>query len=144
VKDNRPAIDDSCVIRNVSRLLTEEPALEAVAFATKTKRLQMATLGNDTGGRLAQRVAEALAPPEGAACGVVGADGICPKCGVAPSTHAEIGRVVVKQIMGNTLVEKQTCPTSVKFWHWSDLRWPKFVPREAHHLTAEHTHDESE
>ena len=132
------------MIRNVARLLTEEPALEAVAFATKTKRLQMATLGNDTGGRLAQRVAEALSPADGASCGIVGADGICAKCGVAPSKHAEIGRVVVKQVMGNTLVEKQTCPTSVKFWQWRDLRWPKFVPREAHHLTAAHAHAEDE
>ena len=144
MNSNGHANDDSCVIKNVARLLTEEPALEAVAFATKTKRLQMATLGNDSGGRLAQRVAEALAPPDGASCGIVGDDGICAKCGIAPAAHAEIGRVVVKQVMGNTLIEKQTCSTSVKFWQWSDLRWPKFVPREAHPLTADHGHDENE
>ncbi len=138
---------DGCVVENVARVLAEEPRLEAVAFESKSRKLAMATLGKDPGERLARRVAEAVHhQPAGSRCSVADADGNCAECGASVDTRAGQNRVVVKRVLGNTLVEKQTCTTAIHFWRWQDLRWPKFVPRELELLPAkgadhDHEHD---
>ncbi len=132
---------DDCMVENVARVLAEEPRLEAVAFESKSRKLAMATLGKDPGERLARRVAEAVHhQPAGSRCSVADASGNCEECGASIDARAGQGRVVVKQVLGNTLVEKQTCSTAIHFWRWQDLRWPKFVPRELELLPA-HEHD---
>ncbi len=120
----------SCVVENVARILSEEPRLEAVAFEAKTRKLAMATLGADTGERLAKRVADAVSQPHGSRCGVPDAGGSYTQCGAQIGSRTAPGRVVVKHVLGNTLIEKQTCSTAIHFWRWQALRWPKFVPRK--------------
>jgi Cd2+/Zn2+-exporting ATPase len=119
----------SCVVENVARILAEEPRLEAVAFEARSRKLAMATLGADPGQRLAKRVSDAVNQPTGSRCGVAAVDGSCSQCGESIGSRATPGRVVVKQVLGNTLIEKQTCSTAIHFWRWQALRWPKFVPR---------------
>ena len=131
----------SCVVENVARILAEEPRLEAVAFEAKTRKLAMAILGADTGERLAKRVAAAVNQPHGSRCGVANANGSCSQCGAQIGSMGAPGRVVVKQVLGNTLIEKQTCSTAIHFWRWEALRWPKFVPRKIEALPA-HSQDE--
>ena len=135
---------DDCAVENVARILSEEPRLEAVAFGPQTRKLSMATLGTDPGERLARRVTEAVHhQKKGSQCSVAGDDGRCAECGETMDARAGRGRVVVKRVLGNTLVEKQTCQTAVRFWRWQDLRWPKFVPRELELLPARsHGHDD--
>ena len=135
-----PAAD--CVVENVARVLAEEPRLEAVAFEAKTRKLAMATLGHDPGDRLARRVAEAMHQPAGSGCGVADGSGNCVQCGSPVDSRASQsgGRVVVKQVLGNTLIEKQTCTTAIHFWRWQNVRWPKFVPRAMELLPADHAH----
>ena len=134
---------DDCAVENVARVLAEEPRLEAVAFESRSRKLAMATLGRDPGDRLARRVAEAVHHQKaGSRCSVAGADGNCAECGAPVEVRAGKGRVVVKRVLGNTLVERQTCQTAVRFWRWQDLHWPKFVPRALELLPArEHGHD---
>ena len=133
----------SCVVENVARILAEEPRLEAVAFEAKTRKLAMAILGADTGERLAKRVADAVNLPGNSRCGVADADGSCSQCGAQVGARTGAGRhgVVVKQVLGNTLIEKQTCSTAIHFWRWQALRWPKFVPRKLE-TPAPHAADE--
>jgi hypothetical protein len=108
----------SCVISEVSRILQEEPRLEAVALSEDRQRLSIATLGPDDNNRLADRVSQAVA--EGMAdCGHLSEAGVCSACGEKPSTQVRGSRVVVKEVLGNTLIEKQTCPTAISFWKWS-------------------------
>jgi Cd2+/Zn2+-exporting ATPase len=133
--------EHSCVVENVARILAEEPRLEAVAFEARTRKLAMATLGADTGQRLAKRVSDAVNQPTGSRCGVAAVDGSCSQCGAPIGSRATPGRVVVKQVLGNTLIEKQTCSTAIHFWRWQALRWPKFVPRALEALPA-HAADE--
>jgi Cd2+/Zn2+-exporting ATPase len=125
-----PQEPHSCVVENVARILAEEPRLEAVAYEARTRKLAIATLGADTGERLAKRVSDAVNQPHGSRCGVADADGSCSQCGAQIGTRATTGRVVVKQVFGNTLIEKQTCSTAIHFWRWQRLRWPKFVSRK--------------
>ncbi len=142
------AAGGACVVENVARVLAEEPRLEAVAFESKSRKLAMATLGNDPGARLARRVTEAVHhQPAGSRCSVADADGNCAQCGATLDSRAGQNRVVVKRVFGSTLVEKQTCTTAIHFWRWQNLRWPKFVPRELELLPAkgaEHDHGEGE
>src|SRR3954462_6071181 len=65
-----------CVYEKVARLLTEEPQLEAVAFQPKNQLLSIATLGDDAGHRIGDRVREAVADRE-RQCGVLDARGNC-------------------------------------------------------------------
>lgn len=118
-----------CVIREVSKILGEEPQLEAVALSAPEKKLSIATLGEDRDERLAGRVSQAVGEGIGH-CGELAADGRCVACGGKPSGQVEGPRVVVKSVLGNTLIEKQTCPTAISFWKWVSLKWPQYAPRE--------------
>ncbi len=146
------ATADDCVVENVARVLAEEPRLEAVEFEAKTRKLAIATLGDDPSQRLAQRVSDAINGPATSRCGVRAANGTCEQCGESFGLRAreDRGRVVVKHVSGRTLIEKQTCPTALTFWRWQNVRWPKFVPREvtlptAHaHAEGGHHHDDDE
>jgi len=118
-----------CIIREVSRILDEEPGLEAVALSVEDRKLSIATLGGDQEARLAGRVSEAVG--EGAAeCGQLSVDGTCAVCGGRPASQVSSARVVVKTVHGNTLIEKQTCSTAISLWKWISVRWPKYIPRE--------------
>lgn len=112
-----------CVYRKVARLMTEEPQLEAVAFQSKNQLLSVATLGDDRGRRIADRVSEAVAERE-SGCGVLDARGNCEQCGEPPSRQVGTANVVVKDVLGSTVIEKLTCRTAVGFWQWNAVGWP--------------------
>ena len=120
-----------CTLREVSKVFTEEPRLEAVALNKNERAVSIATLGMDKGGRLAGRVSEALAESK-QTCGSIKNDGICSSCGSRLSDVPDGGRIIVKQIFGNTLIEKNTCTTAISLWHWCHMKWPKYAPREHH------------
>ncbi len=119
----------TCVIREVSKILAQEPRLEAVALSAHDKKLSMATLGRDENGRLAGRVSQAVSEGE-EACGQLTPEGNCSACGEKPVGQIHGARVVVKTVHGSTLIEKQTCSTAISFWKWVALKWPKYAPRE--------------
>ncbi|MGI8436953.1 MAG: HAD-IC family P-type ATPase, partial [Chthoniobacterales bacterium] len=114
---------EHCVYRDVARLLTEEPQLEAVAFQQKKQLLSIATLGDDRSQRIAGRVSEAVADREGQ-CGVLDAKGNCSQCGEPPARKVGTANVVVKEVLGSTVIEKLTCRTAVGFWQWNPVNWP--------------------
>ena len=127
------------MIREVSRILEEEPRLEAVALGESQRKLAIATLGPDDDHRLADRVSQAIA--QGMEdCGHLTEGGVCSACGGKPSTQVRSSRVVVKEVLGSTLIEKQTCPTAISFWKWIAVKWPKYAPRE--HRPFAQTDDE--
>jgi Cd2+/Zn2+-exporting ATPase len=128
-----------CVIREVSKILDEEPCLEAVALSQDQEKLSIATVGFDHNHRLADRVSRAVstALPD---CGRLSRDGVCGVCGERLGTQVGSSRVVVKDVLGSTLVEKQTCTTAISFWKWVALKWPKYAPRE--HKPFAHGDDE--
>jgi Cd2+/Zn2+-exporting ATPase len=120
-----PKRDDAhCVYKQVARLLAEEPRLEAVAFQPKNHLLSIATLGDDRGQRIGDRVSEVVAERE-QQCGILDARGICEQCGEAPSRKVGDANVVVKDVLGSTVIEKLTCRTAVGFWRWNPVRWPR-------------------
>ncbi|MGI8820693.1 MAG: heavy metal translocating P-type ATPase [Chthoniobacterales bacterium] len=113
-----------CVYRKVARLLTEEPQLEAVAFQSKNQLLSIATLGDDRGQRIGQRVSEAVADRE-QQCGVLDKLGNCEQCGEPPARKFGDANVVIKDVLGSTVIEKLTCRTAVGLWRWNSVGWPR-------------------
>jgi Zn2+/Cd2+-exporting ATPase len=65
---------------------------------------------------------------------------VCSVCGEKPGAQVGSARVVVKDVLGSTLVEKQRCSTAISFWKWVALKWPKYAPRE--HKPFAHGDDE--
>src|SRR4051794_9816302 len=116
--------DAHCVYKQVARLLAEEPQLEAVAFQPKNHLLSIATLGDDRGQRIGDRVSGVVAGRE-EQCGILDANGICEQCGEPPSRKVGDANVVVKDVLGSTVIEKLTCRTAVGFWRWNPVRWPR-------------------
>jgi Cd2+/Zn2+-exporting ATPase len=86
-------------------------------------------LGPDEGHRLADRVSEVIANRSADSGNLTAAD-VCAVCGASPSARVKSSRVVVKDVFGSTLIEKQTCPTAISFWRWIAVKWPKYAPRE--------------
>ncbi|MDQ6626457.1 MAG: cation-transporting P-type ATPase, partial [Verrucomicrobiota bacterium] len=120
-----PALDDAhCVYKNVARLMAEEPQLEAVAFQPRNQLLSIATIGGDHGNRLADRVSEAVAERQ-RQCGMIDERGNCEQCGEPPSRKVGDANVVVKEVLGSTVIEKLTCRTATGFWKWDKVRWPR-------------------
>ena len=119
-----PREDANCVYRNVARLLSEEPQLEAVAFQPKNQLLSIATLGDDRSHRIADRVSEAVGDRQ-AQCGILDARGNCEQCGEPPARKVGTANVVVKEVLGSTVIEKLTCRTAVGFWQWNAVGWPR-------------------
>lgn len=117
-----------CAIDELAKLVAEEPRLEAVAFETKRRRLSIATLGKAEAGRLSDAVEELFADrPEG--CSQPDAQSRCTACGEALDAPSQEPRVVIKRVLGSTLIEKNTCPTAVSLWRWVRLKWPRYSPR---------------
>ncbi|MGI9088516.1 MAG: heavy metal translocating P-type ATPase [Chthoniobacterales bacterium] len=116
--------DMHCVYRQVARLLAEEPQLEAVAFQPKNQLLSIATLGDDRSQRIGERVSEVVAERK-QQCGILDARGNCEQCGEPPSSKVGDANVVVKDVLGSTVIEKLTCRTAVGFWQWNNVRWPR-------------------
>lgn len=119
-----PRSDDHCVYKNVARLMAEEPQLEAVAFQPRNQLLSIATIGGDRGSRLADRVSEAVAERR-KQCGMIDASGNCEQCGEPPSRKVGDANVVIKEVLGSTVIEKMTCRTATRFWKWDKVRWPR-------------------
>ncbi|HEX8280381.1 MAG TPA: HAD-IC family P-type ATPase, partial [Chthoniobacterales bacterium] len=86
--------------------------------------LSIATLGDDRSQRIAGRVSEAVAERE-QQCGVLDKRGNCEQCGEPPSRKVGDANVVVKDVLGSTVIEKLTCRTAVGFWQWNKVTWPR-------------------
>ena len=120
-----PSLDDAhCIYKNVARLLAEEPQLEAVAFQPRNQLLSIATIGSDRGQRIADRVSDAVAERQ-KQCGIIDGSGNCEQCGEPPSRKVGDANVVVKEVLGSTVIEKLTCRTATRFWQWNKVRWPR-------------------
>ncbi len=50
--------------------------------------------------------------------------GNCSQCGEPPARKVGTANVVVKEVLGSTVIEKLTCRTAVGFWQWNPVSWP--------------------
>ena len=137
-----PHPDDHCLVHSVADALAAEPALEAVTIDRSERRIAVATLGrvNDQGlgDRIANTVRRAEEMPGEQRCCLLEGHADCREC-VWPDRPVERDGLVIKQEASRMTISRVTCPTAPRFWRWSDVPWPKLVPRQ-----VEIPEDESE
>ncbi|MGC9941391.1 MAG: heavy metal translocating P-type ATPase [Verrucomicrobiota bacterium] len=122
-----------CLARSVADTLAEEPAVEAVTIDPAHKKLSVATLGrtdlDKLTARLTNKFNSAQAGDLNHACSLFTGKTDCAVCG-SPLSENERQRITIQQDGDATTIARVTCPTAPKFWRWSELPFPKIVPRE--------------
>ena len=124
---------EQCLARSVADTLAEEPTLEAVTIDSAHKKLSVATLGRTDVDKLAARLTNkfnsAQAGDLNHACSLLSGKSDCAVCG-SPLSEIERKRITIQQDGDATTIARVTCPTAPKFWRWSEIPFPKIVPRE--------------
>ncbi|WP_050785784.1 heavy metal translocating P-type ATPase [Pedosphaera parvula] len=137
--------ESKCLARAVSRVLADEPALEAVTVNRVERTISVATLGKADVPRLTQKISETIeqaeAEAERIACGLISGDGDCTGCSV-PLDAREKQAVSIKQEGPLTTIARITCPTAPRFWRWKSIPWPRVVQRDVEFIEHEEHLDE--
>ena len=130
---NSPRATDGCVTRSLVDALSAEPTLEAVTIDRAKRKVSVATLGRTDVARLTERITRDLTVPDAPAgkhtCTFLTGQTDCTSCH-QPLSPAERHRIVIRSEGEATTIARVTCPTAPKFWRWSELPFPKIVPRE--------------
>lgn len=136
---------ESCLARSVADSLAEEPTLEAVTIDPAHNKLSVATLGRTDLDKLAARLTNkfhsAQAGDINHACSLFTGKSDCAVCG-SPLSEIERKRITIQQDGETTTIARVTCPTAPKFWRWSEIPFPKIVPREIEIHEDDHHADE--
>ncbi|MCU0772637.1 MAG: cation-translocating P-type ATPase [Verrucomicrobia bacterium] len=134
---------ECCIARSVVRILTEEPALEAVTFDRSRKSVSVATLGRVDEAQITARVSHELEQgcdlPSSQSCDLLMGVGDCWSCG-RPLLDKDRGRVSIQHDGDRVTIARVTCPTAPRFWRWREIPWPRVVQRDVEfleHLDAE-------
>jgi Cd2+/Zn2+-exporting ATPase len=135
---------EECIVRSVAGALAGEPLLEAVTYDRAHDSISVATLGRRNNPTLeAEATAAVEAGREISArhhCAVLTGEGSCQTCDI-PLTAEESAGLRITTEPDRTTIARQTCPTAPRFWHWSTLALPRFVPKEFElHEEEEHDH----
>ncbi len=122
-----------CLVRSVATALRAEPALEAVTIDRSERKISVATFGNvrdpHLSGRIAATIQEAQDRLGAERCCLLDGQENCEACEIPAEPHARQG-LTVKQEANLTTIARVRCPTAPRFWRWSDIPWPKVVPRQ--------------
>ena len=126
-----------CLARSVAQALQEDPSLEAVTIDRARKTISVATIGKTDPPKIAERIAFTLqsaqeAQPE-SGCTLLAGSGQCRTC-LQPLPEIQRGRINIEHQGQVTTIARVTCPTAPKFWRWSNIPWPKVVPRDIEFL----------
>src|SRR5438876_9240063 len=134
-----------CLARSVAKVLTENPALEAVTFQPDRQTISVATIGNTDVPRLTEHIRTTVQRAQEAdkdnSCTLLAGTGDCHTC-TQPLSELEQRKITIRHDAGATTIARVTCPTAPKFWRWRDIPLPRVVQRDVEFL--EHTHETDE
>ncbi len=135
-----PSLDpagECCIARSVVRILTDEPALEAITFDRNRKTVSVATLGRVDEAQITARVSQELEQgcdaPSSQSCDLLTGVGDCWSCG-RPLLAKDRGRVMIQHDGDRVTISRVTCPTAPRFWRWREIPWPRVVQRDVEFL----------
>ncbi len=143
--DQHHAENEQCLARSVADTLAEEPTLEAVTIDPSHQKISVATLGRTDVDKLAARLTNKFHSAQTGelnhACSLLSGKSDCGICG-SPLSAIERKKITIQQDGDATTIARVTCPTAPKFWRWSEIPFPKIVPREIEIHDDEHHADE--
>src|SRR5262249_8261939 len=123
---------EACLARSVTKVLEQEPALEAVTFNRLRKTISVATIGRADVPKITDRATEPIQKAEAeetSRCGLLSGGNDCQTC-TLPLTAKERRIITIKNEGDSTTIARVTCPTAPSFWRWRDIPWPKVVQRD--------------
>ncbi len=125
----------------MSRVMVEEPGLEAVVVPRTGTELSIATMGRDVPSSLETKVSKAVSSGASAGretgCGLIDGTNDCQTC-PNPLETDRAGLMDIERTDESTRFSRKTCPTAPKFWRWRNIPFPRFVQREVE--LPEHVH----
>src|SRR5437870_12498429 len=128
---------EPCSARPVARVLTENPALEAVTFQPDRQTISVATIGNTDVPRLTEHIRTTVQRAQEAdldnSCTLLAGTGDCHTCTQSLS-ELELQKITIHHDAGATTIARVTCPTAPKFWRWRDIPLPRVVQRDVEFL----------
>src|SRR2546427_664870 len=126
-----------CLARSVAKVLTENPALEAVTFQPDRQTISVATIGNTDVPRLTEHIRTTVQRAQEAdrdnSCTLLAGTGDCLTC-TQPLSELERQKIITRHDAGATTIARVTCPTAPKFWRWRDIPLPRVVQRDVEFL----------
>ncbi len=126
-----------CLARSVAKVLTENPALEAVTFQPDHQTISVATIGNTDVPRLTEHIRTTVQRAQEAdrdnSCTLLAGTGDCYSC-TQPLSDLERQKITIRHDAGATTIARVTCPTAPKFWRWRDIPLPRVVQRDVEFL----------
>lgn len=121
-------------MQTVAEAMEHEPALEAVKIDHARHSLSMATLGkpaHDIEPMVSEHIRRLRADQTQPRCCLLDGATDCDRC-LLPVNLDSRKNLDIQHSDSVTTISRVTCPTAPKFWRWSSLPLPVFVPREIH------------
>src|ERR1043166_9559005 len=126
-----------CLARSVAKVLSENPALEAVTFLPDRETISVATIGKADVPWLTEHIRTTVQRAQEAdqenSCTLLAGTGDCHTC-TQPLSELELQKITIRHDAGATTIARVTCPTAPKFWRWRDIPLPKVVQRDVEFL----------
>jgi len=104
-------------IDGLAEFLMDEIGVEAIRVNPEDRRVSIATLGDVDSAALQTKLSEVLKTLDEHWV-------VSGKAPVPPAEH-HTGVFHVQNEKGDVLLEKPSCPTAPKLWHWRDFEWPE-------------------
>ena len=135
---------ERCVARSMVNTMSAEPSLEAVTIDGANRKVSVATLGRTDVGKLTERITHDLETAQKVfaknPCSLLNGSKDCAGCS-QPLSEMELRKISIRTEGQATTIARVTCPTAPKFWRWSELPFPKIVPRDIEFLEHAEEHD---
>src|ERR1043166_2446612 len=126
-----------CLARSVAKVLSENPALEAVTFLPDRETISVATIGKADVPWLTEHIRTTVQRAQEAdqenSCTLLAGTGDCHTC-TQPLSELELQKITIRHDAGATTIARVTCPTAPKFWRWRDIPLPRVVQRDVEFL----------
>src|SRR5213080_157926 len=101
-----------CVARSVVKVLTENPALEAVTFKPDRQTISVATIGKTDVPSLTERIRSSVQRAQSAdkehSCTLLSGEGDCHNC-AQPLSDFERQKITIQHDAGSTTIARITC-----------------------------------
>lgn len=129
-----------CLIQAVAEAMQKDPAVEAIKIDREHKEIALATLGkpaHEVEATVTEHIRELQKDESQPRCCLLDGETSCDRC-VLPSDPKVRERFQIEHSAGTTTISRVTCPTAPRFWRWTKLPLPIFVPREIHLEEEDH------
>ncbi len=123
----------SCVLHDLAEAMLAHPGLKAVWLDAANKRVSLAFapgFDSDETRAALEKVVARHRPGEVPECAGDSWQAVCEICERGTRRVMPPGIRMVAMPQAGVMLEKESCPTSPRFWRWTQFPWVKIQPRQ--------------